>query len=393
MKLFKSVILTFLFIFIATICNTCITYNNEQINIVNGLQPIDIRSPGFFWLLQPWKEGKLATIDGRGRFAEISFVGTNRMRITPLVNFPRMQLDRRLNTWPEAGLIVAQTADRMHHLAAIDDNITKSHIPMLTWQHIIPAPVLVNHHEKLISYMYVPRNNSSEQSKLFIYNYKEDRIVFENPDNFSITFSISMNDQYILAQKRSFNESTNRMERRRVFYDWRTTESNENDLTNELRRIQINLNLRTFFNNNLHKRYLFGNSEIFNERVMVTWDEDFSNIKTIPLSYLAPEGKRFRDFVTSSNGNWATTLIWGYRGLYNEDFHKRAFFHLDARYPNGISMPIITDDYEEFQSEYSAFVNHPIHGMCFAQEWRKNGRLYLRLYKMSDVLAEIDKQM
>jgi hypothetical protein len=34
-----------------------------------------------------------------------------------------------------------------------------------------------------------------------------------------------------------------------------------------------------------------------------------------------------------------------------------------------------------------------IHGMCFAQEWHKERKLYLRLYKMSNVLEEINRQL
>jgi hypothetical protein len=57
-------------------------------------------------------------------------------------------------------------------------------------------------------------------------------------------------------------------------------------------------------------------------------------------------------------------------------------------------MPVITEDYETWRwGDFGAFVNHPIHGLCFAQEWHKGRQQYLRLYKMSDVLAEINRRL
>jgi hypothetical protein len=132
--------------------------------------------------------------------------------------------------------------------------------------------------------------------------------------------------------------------------------------------------------------------------VKVAWDEGYSDVTVTPLSYLLPEGKFFfTTFILSTDGQWATTFVGGYMGLYDEMLFKRAFFHLDGRYPNGISMPVITEDYEDYAWDLSAFVEHPVHGMCFAQEWHKmvndKDRLYLRLYRMDDVLDEINRQL
>ena len=355
----------------------------------DGLQPIDIRAPAFFWLLQPWKEGTLATIDGWGRFAEISFVGANQMRIRPLVEFPRMQLDRRLITWPEAGIITSTTSERMHHIAAIDDGITKTHIPLLTWAHIIAAPVLLDSKEGLIGYKY--SLDDGIEKKLFVYNYKEDRMIHESSGEFAISISIAMNEQYAMGQQGIMNG--NRRENREVFYNWRNNEIVENDLTKSLTHNNVDLILRPDRTIHIGRRYLVGYSGLLQRRIKVTWDEEYSDIKITPLSYLVPTGRGVSEFILSSDGLWSSTLVWGYRGIRNEDLCKRAFFHMDDRYPNGISMPIFTEDYENFGWDYGVFVNHPVHGLCFAQEWHKDRQQYLRLYKMSDVLAEINRQM
>jgi hypothetical protein len=57
-------------------------------------------------------------------------------------------------------------------------------------------------------------------------------------------------------------------------------------------------------------------------------------------------------------------------------------------------MPVITEDYEDFGWDLSAFVEHPVHGLCFSQECHKTenreDRRYLRLYRMEGVLDEIN---
>ncbi|MDR0322525.1 MAG: hypothetical protein LBI28_13580 [Treponema sp.] len=357
-----------------------------------GLHPIDIRAPKFFWLIQPWKQGKLATIDGWGRYAEISFIGANRMRITPLVNFPRTQMDRKLLTWPEAGLIASTTA-KMHHLAAVDDNKTKSHIPLLSWVHREMNPVLLDFQEGFVGYSYMlERNNNDTDITLFIYNYKEDKMVYESPDGHTVLMILSMDDRHALSWQRILNEI--KVEDKKIFYNWRTHEVVENDLTEALNRNSVDLVIRTLRNIHPGRRYLFGYSNTIRQTVKVTWDEEYSDIKITPLNYLCPAtGMNFSSFIFSTDGSWATTFVMGYRGLRNERLNKRAFFHMDERYPNGISMPIIAEDYEEYQWDYSAFVEHPVHGMCFAQEWHKGGGLYLRLYKMSEVLNEINRRL
>jgi hypothetical protein len=73
------------------------------------------------------------------------------------------------------------------------------------------------------------------------------------------------------------------------------------------------------------------------------------------------------------------------------------FFHLDGRYPNGISLPVYVDDYYLSSTSSGAFVEHPEYGMCFAEEKIKEDggkeRRYLRLHKMDYVLEEINRQL
>lgn len=352
------------------------------------LQPIDIRSPGFFWLLQPWKDGTLATLDGWGRYAEISFIGLNRMRIRHLVGFPNIKQDRRLITWPEAGVITSTTG-KMQHIAAIDNRKTKSHIPLMTWVLQELFPVLIDPIEGLVAYSYVSDKNV--YSKLFIYNYKEDMMIYESNDNSTIYLSANINENYALGYNSEI--IAGKMINKKIFYNWKNSEILENDLTEALNVNTYTLSIRPYWNVHQGKRFMFQSSRILDQRIKISWNEEYSDVKITPLSYLIPRDRTINNLIISTDGAWGTTFIGGYRGLRDERLYKRVFFHLDARYPNGISIPVITDDYEVFKYDYSAFVNHPVHGMCFAQEWYKNKRQFLRLYKMSDVQAEINRQI
>jgi len=362
--------------------------DNKDNSVFN---PIDIKSPEFFWRIQPWKEGKLATIDGWGRYAEISFINADKMKITALVDFPRAKQDNNLRTYPEAGLITSTTG-KMHHIAWINGGKTKSHVPLMSWVHQEFPPVLLDSNEGLVVYGYsLQREDNDVNKSLFIYNYKEDKIIHESHDDLPYLPIIAMDEKYSLSYYSVF-DGKNRYEKK-VFYNCRTNEILENELSKTIEKNRGGLIISPLVNIHVSKRFLF--MRLNEQRIKITWDENYSDVKVAPITYLRPEGRGLGEFILSSDGKWATNFISGYKGLYNENLRKRAFFHLDERYPNGISLPVITDDYESDIWYSSAFVNHPVHGMCLAQEWHKkeNGKdqLYLRLYKMSDVLEEINR--
>jgi hypothetical protein len=147
-------------------------------------------------------------------------------------------------------------------------------------------------------------------------------------------------------------------------------------------------------NINVKERYMFNRTNELG-RVKITWDENFEDINVIPLSYLFPPNKKGDNFYFSADYKWATTFVGTYpAGM--DLLSKRVFFHLDNRYPNGISMAIYAKDY--YGSSWGgggSFVEHPVYGMCYAEEWHwredDKERHYLRLYRMDDVLAEINR--
>jgi hypothetical protein len=359
---------------------------------------IDIPSPGFFWLLYPWKEGKLATIDGKGRFAEISFVGESGIRITPLVDFPqhRRGLDRLLRVAPEANIFVTKSGERFF-VADVAAKKTKSLVPRVGWRFKVGVPVFLDPKNGIINFKYYAsadykKRPGSQPFYNVIYDAKNDRVLYKSPDAgdpfvlfYPLTPEWAMadipNDDGIPGTKT-------------ILYNWKTHETAENELTKKL----ITPGLQSIWhpgeNHNLEGRYLFADipipGRLICKKVKVTWDENYENVTVIPLDYLMPpEAEFWYDFYLSADGKWATNFFGGYRGLYGELLDRRVFFHLDARYPNGISMPIFIDGYHKNSWNYGSFVEHPAYGLCYAEEMWLGGKEYLRLYKMDDVLSAI----
>jgi len=370
------------------------------------INSIDIKANGFFWMLRPWKEGTLVTIDNKARFSELSFVRQTSARIKPLADFPRMPLDQVIRAHPDQGLIISRSAKRIH-LANITINKTKSFTPSLTGIHDASNPIILDGEEGLIAFPYLGEIDDLGSGRILsyfiLYNYKEDRIIGgrhgETEELRELCVPIDFEN--IITCNRRRRPLTADI----YLYNWRTGKRTDNNLTKKLSAlgktgILIDFNI----NYNYKKRFLFTKVDvkprIYSITVKVTWEEGFEDVKVIPLDYLlpSPRDKHWLNHIfLSPDGEWATCFIGGYDGLRKESLEKRVFFHLNERYPNGISMPIFTDGYFDYHWDWGSFVKHPIHGMSFVEDVTVNqngrGQQYLRLYKMSDVQAEIDRQL
>jgi hypothetical protein len=396
--MFKKIFyLLFLVIVIISCINTKNNVSPEQIETAvqsdeeSVIGYIDIRMHSFFWMLRSWKEDTLVTIDGNARFAEMSFIGKSRVRIKPLVNFPRSALDRTLIAYPEHGLIISKIRRRFH-VADIISKKTKSFVPHLTGNHNESNPILLDGSEGLMIFPYYWIDGYSGRNNLFVvYNYKTDKIIVEIRVEEDMRLQYQLDSENLIAFTRQYP-----LPKKDYIYNWRTGERTENELTKTTTKIDAGLTLRPPANLNINKRFLFSDIGTFQKpsHGKITWEEGFTDVKVVPIGYLIPKDKWFNDFFLSSDGQWATCFISGYSGLFNESLEKRVFFHLDDRYPNGISMPVFADGYYQYHWEQGAFVRHPVHGMCFAEEREdEKERRYLRLHKMSDVLAEINRRL
>jgi hypothetical protein len=356
-----------------------------------------IRAPFYFWGLVPWRDGKLATRDGRARFAEISFTGRNGigLSIRPLINFPMQPVDRHLSTAPEAGVIVTKSGD-LYHVADIDSKKSKTYyFDGKSWWFVASLSYIMDTTKGLVNFIHRTNNVPEKLYYNIIYDPKNDVMVYQTPQGGEpIGLFYGFTPELFLGQH-WIDNTTSEM----VLYNWRTRSIVRNKLTDMLTTVKNTAMPTPYRNFHPQDRYLFAKTPIPEDKwIKITWDEDIERIALIPLDYLLPRGKEFAfDFVISADGKWATNFLRGYEGLFGENLYKRVFFHLDGRYPNGISMPILADAYYENPVSYDSFVEHPVFGWCLAEEWnnKEGGKegLYLRLYKMSDVQEEINRQL
>jgi hypothetical protein len=364
---------------------------------------IDIPVNSFFWMLRSWQDSTLVTIDGNARFSEMSFEGANRVRLRPLVDFPRQGLDGMLEAHPEYGLVISKSARRFH-IADVAAGRTRSFVPFLTGQFREQTPILLDGNAGLVAFPYRANNRRIHNNFFIVYNFR----TSENLGRFGAIESIearrlirfAIDSENIIAQT-----FTDNLPQVTYFYNWRSGERTDNELTEKLSGLDISgLSLGRLENIDLQRRFLFINIRPpvrgqRSQNAKVTWKEGFTDVSVVPLGYLVPEGRwQSSFFLFSANGQWATNFMSGFRGLRNESLAKRTFLHLDRRYPNGISMPVFTDGYRQPGGrDQGAFVNHPVHGMSFAEEVtrvvNRRERRFLRLHRMDDVLADINRQL
>jgi hypothetical protein len=410
MKLRRCIFLIIIAVFLFScrkIINEKIIKENTIINTPTKsgtIGSIDITSPAYFLLLRPWKKGTLATMngkDGKARFAEISFKGKAGMTITQLGNFPEEPIDRMLITAPEAGICITRVG-KMFFIADIVNKKTKRYSPLYQWRFHESFPKVLDEENGIICFGYYAKNDYKEQhSYNIIYDVKNDKVLYESPENGEEnSFICPFSTELILCGKYIWDETQNHWKREKYFlYNWKTKEILQNELTKLLTGNEKATILSYGENIDLKGRYMFANFPIPGEKIgtkkaKITWNENYENVKVIPLDYLIHEGQFLCDFYISSDGKWATVDIGEFS--YDDSSYQTIFFHLDNRYPNGMSIPIFTEGYGKHHFGGGAFFEHPEYGWCFAVEKYKEDdkgmeKLYLRLYKMSDVLEEINR--
>ena len=360
---------------------------------------IEIKSPGFFWMLQPWKEGKLATIDGWGRFAEISFAKNNRVTIRHLANFPRRQLDGLFRAWSDADLLCAETG-QMYCIADVKNKKTKAFIPFLSWTYSGNYPVLLDREEGLLLFSYSIAREQTVFRHIY-YNYLRDEIVSDTEQDQPLDFLWAIDRERVLVKDFSQSYPYRDDEGFIDFYIYnrKTGEITRNEFTNTVKNLlPRSQNLSEHGAMSWERRYLISSLgiKVYRGNVKISWNDEFSEVNVLPLDDLVRQQLRNAELITTSfvislNGEWATAQLWGYTGLHNESLRRRAFYYMDNRYPDGMSMPILADGYEGRDAPDGAFVNHPEYGWCFVKENNRDGQQYLQIYKMSDVLEEINR--
>lgn len=271
--------------------------------VTGEIQPLDIKSNAFFWMLRPWKEGTMATIDGRGRFAELSFEKNNRIKIKPLIRFPGASLDQVLITWPGANLLYAQSAGKMVFLADLGTGRSKAFAPLLSWVHYNVQPALLDPQEGLFLFVYRDHDDRTIH-RTILYNYKTDTVVRE--EDLDLYMEYSLDGEWLFARSMVKKGETyeGRVLLKEMFlYNWKTKEIRRNKLTETFTALDmVGVDFENGHSLSLQKRYIIGTSRQMGKKVKLNWSEDYEDVTVLPLDYLLPQGKRFTTFFLSDDG-------------------------------------------------------------------------------------------
>jgi len=185
-------------------------------------------------------------------------------------------------------------------------------------------------------------------------------------------FKFQLSDGKFICYKRKENDE-DKIEKNNVYlYDILKNEKSKNKLTDFL-----SLNPFEIIRHNKERKLLICLEKNY-EYILLTYDENYDNIKIEPL--VMQDDKIYSVFV-SDDFKWAFVTLGGYKGLNGELLEKYGFIDLSKP----VRYIVKTEDFYKTSPFKYGFIEHPIHKTIFLFETEVNERKILRLYKMSDV--------
>ena len=139
----------------------------------------DIRCKEYFYKIEPWKDGKLATIDGLGRFSTFEITGEDKIKITPLVQFPKKKIDGRFKTFPEIDIMWSCVYMAVQFFSDIKNSRNIETVPIYTNRYKSKTPYLLDSKKKIFL---IPYGNMAtvENYDYLIYDFDNDKVLY-NP--------------------------------------------------------------------------------------------------------------------------------------------------------------------------------------------------------------------
>ncbi|MBR0494993.1 MAG: hypothetical protein IJJ71_02315 [Treponema sp.] len=343
---------------------------------VKGQIEIQIKNRDFFLGLKPWKDGKLVTVDGWGQFSSFEITEKNKIKIKPLVKFPKSYVDPyKLETVPDKGIITSSFRGNQVYLADINEKRTKELIPFLTFKyhsvHIFPAKDGI---------FYFPfTNGDKDKNRLVIYSLYEDKILldFEDQEDSSIYLADFFPELNLFLGREGPLPLVNYF-----FYNLSTHEKTKNKLTDYLNLTNSGyvLNIKKIGEN------VF--LDEINNKILKFNDDYSEKDETILQPFLSKE-KKYMSKCVSEKREWVSGIFGGITGVMGEKLYKLGFNCIK----NGVSVTVLSEEYfpSSVYSEDQGFLEPPVYGTIYVIRVKKKDKEFLRLYKMSDIQAEIDK--
>ena len=351
----------------------------------------DIRCKEYFYKIEPWKDGKLATIDGLGRFSTFEITGEDKIKITPLVQFPKKKIDGRFKTFPEIDIMWSCVYMAVQFFSDIKNSRNIETVPIYTNRYKSKTPYLLDSKKKIFL---IPYGNMAtvENYDYLIYDFDNDKVLYnpvEKGEDFKKNYiRFNFGNGLLLCQERDKKNIRNFSDDYCIF-DYYKNKCIKNKLTEVL-------SLEKYFNIikiNDENRLIITSSE---NKIYVTYNEDFSEIDTEYIvspffQKLKNKGMNTKFTKINQNNEWCIGNISGLRGLSGEFLYKYFFISIKKETPYYF-IPVITEDYYE-DSPSGEFIEHSVYGTCYIEKIEKYGKDCIRLYKMSDVQAKIEKYL
>ena len=354
----------------------------------------EIKCKEYFHNLEPWKEGKLATIDGWGRFSTFEITEENQIKITPLVEFPKEKIDGWIKTYPEVGVIWSSIFELKHHFADIGTKKNVSFMPFFTKVYESTSPLLLDKKHKIFLLPYIATGVYETRYTYVVYDLQNDTLLFhpmqpEKNENFYKSPVIySFENGKLLVRMRDKN---NKYLNEYCMYDYYSDRTYKNKFTQFYSSLRYPMIMKVSNENIFIVSGVLKNEESL--KTVISWDEENDDMTVFPLLLPTVDmaDKIISVHYVDKESGWVCFTIWSYKGLHSETLEKLGFVNI--KNPSIRSIPVATEEYYPDETPEGEFIAHPVYGTCFIVKVEIAEKPYIRLYKMSDVQKEIEEYL
>lgn len=351
----------------------------------------EIRCKPYVHNLEPWKEGKLATMDGWGRFSTFEITEKDKVKVTPLVQFPKKKIDATIIAYPDLNFIHATSFMAVLYFSDVENNRSFELIPIKSPNHYAGYPFIIDREKKLLLIPYGGMI-TYDICDYVIYDFNNNEVLY-NPIDVPGAFRkppvfFSFEDGNFLCYERDDKDIKKFNPKKVCMFNYNKNEYSNNKLTDfwTLKKPYSYIKVRG------QDKFIMSYYE--GQPVILTYNEDFSEIDVKPFFPPTVKGgsRYFRIALLSDDLKWAAGRVYNYSSPYDKYLEKYCFVSLDENSPL-YGIPVVTEDYYPSGNPKGRFITHPVYGTCFIEKIEIAKKTYIRLYKMSDVQKEIVKTL
>jgi len=138
------------------------------------------------------------------------------------------------------------------------------------------------------------------------------------------------------------------------------------------------------------KRIMIGCLDVEDKTIYysVRWNQDMSEVKIESLLLQKPKNGFLEErWLFSDDGCWLTA---NFSVLEPEEAFTRVFFHIDDKYPQGVSLPVFGEATENSMFDAGCFVNHLDLGPLYLDKSPESDKT-VNVYRLNDIYKILAK--